>query len=67
MTGGHGFPGSKVPTSAIPGKHRARARIADRDRGVDGITSLPGNLAGPRHLAIYARQHWGIENKERYT
>ena len=56
-----------MPTSAIPGKHRARARIADRDRGVDGITSLPGNLAGPRHLAIYARQHWGIENKERYT
>jgi predicted transposase YbfD/YdcC len=25
-----------------------------------GITSLPADLAGPRHLAIYARQHWGV-------
>jgi predicted transposase YbfD/YdcC len=32
-----------------------------------GITSLPENLAGPRHLAIYARQHWTIENKEHYV
>ncbi len=29
-----------------------------------GITSMPGDLAGPRHLAIYARQHWTIENRE---
>lgn len=28
-----------------------------------GITSLPADRAGPRHLAFYARQHWGIENK----
>lgn len=32
-----------------------------------GITSLPADLAGPRHLAIYARQHWGIENREHYV
>ena len=32
-----------------------------------GITSLPAGLAGPRHLAIYARQHWAIENKEHYV
>ncbi|WP_300611798.1 ISAs1 family transposase [Trebonia sp.] len=31
------------------------------------ITSLPADLAGPRHLAIYARQHWGIENRQHYT
>jgi predicted transposase YbfD/YdcC len=29
-----------------------------------GITSLPEELAGPRHLAIYARQHWGNRNRE---
>ncbi len=32
-----------------------------------GVTSLPADLAGPRHLAIYARQHWGIENREHYV
>lgn len=32
-----------------------------------GITSLPAALAGPRHLAVYARQHWGIENREHYV
>ena len=32
-----------------------------------GITSMPGDLAGPRHLAIYARQHWTIENREHYV
>ena len=32
-----------------------------------GITSLPAGLAGPRHLAIYARRHWAIENKEHYV
>jgi hypothetical protein len=32
-----------------------------------GITSLPEHLAAPRHLAVYARQHWGIENKEHYV
>ena len=29
-----------------------------------GITSLPQDLAGPRHLVIYARNHWSIENRE---
>ncbi len=29
-----------------------------------GITSLPRSLAGPCHLAHYARAHWGIENRE---
>jgi hypothetical protein len=28
---------------------------------VHGITGLPAGLAGPRHLAWYARQHWGAE------
>ena len=32
-----------------------------------GITSLPAGLAGPRHLAIYARNHWAIENREHYV
>jgi predicted transposase YbfD/YdcC len=32
-----------------------------------GITSLPAGLAGPRHLAHYARAHWGIENREHYV
>jgi predicted transposase YbfD/YdcC len=32
-----------------------------------GITSLPAGLAGPRHLAIYARQHWAIENRQHYV
>ena len=28
--------------------------------------SLGAGLAGPRHLAIYARNHWAIENREHY-
>src|SRR5215469_8981914 len=32
-----------------------------------GITSLPADLAGPRHLGIYARNHWAIENREHYV
>jgi len=32
-----------------------------------GITSLPADLAGPRHLAFYARNHWAIENREHYV
>jgi hypothetical protein len=32
-----------------------------------GITSLPADLAGPRHLAMYARQHWGVENRQHYV
>jgi hypothetical protein len=32
-----------------------------------GITSLPAELAGPRHLATYARRHRAIENREHYV
>ena len=32
-----------------------------------GITSLPADLASPRHLGIYARNHWAIENREHYV
>lgn len=32
-----------------------------------GITSLPARLAGPRHLAVYACQHWAIENRQHYA
>jgi predicted transposase YbfD/YdcC len=31
------------------------------------ITSLPAVLAGPRHLATYARLHWAVENREHYV
>jgi predicted transposase YbfD/YdcC len=30
---------------------------------VYGITSLPGDLAGPAHLNYYERRHWVIENR----
>ena len=32
-----------------------------------GVTSLPTDLAGPQHIAIYARRHWAVENRERYV
>jgi predicted transposase YbfD/YdcC len=32
-----------------------------------GITNLPPDLAGPRHIATYARQHWGVENSQHYV
>ena len=32
-----------------------------------GITSLPADVAGPCHLAFYARHHWAIENREHYV
>jgi len=31
------------------------------------ITSLPADLAGPRHLARYGYNHWPIENREHYV
>lgn len=31
------------------------------------ITNLPAELAGPRHLAVYARQHRGVENSLHYV
>jgi len=32
-----------------------------------GITSLPATMARPHHLAIYARNHWSVENREHYV
>ena len=32
-----------------------------------GITGLPPDLAGPRHLSIYARNHRARENREHYA
>jgi predicted transposase YbfD/YdcC len=34
---------------------------------VHGITSLPGNLAGPVHLNHYERGHWTVENRLHWT
>jgi predicted transposase YbfD/YdcC len=31
------------------------------------VTSLPPELAGPRHLATHARLHWSVENREHYV
>jgi predicted transposase YbfD/YdcC len=32
-----------------------------------GITNLPAGLAGPQHIATYARRHWAVENEEHYA
>jgi predicted transposase YbfD/YdcC len=32
-----------------------------------GITNLPAGLAGPQHIATYARRHWAVENEEHYV
>lgn len=32
-----------------------------------GITNLPADLAGPRHIATCARRHWAVENEEHYV
>jgi predicted transposase YbfD/YdcC len=31
------------------------------------VTSLPEDLAGPRNLAVHARHHWAVENREHYV
>jgi predicted transposase YbfD/YdcC len=67
-----------APADGIDWPHAAQIMRIRRDTGPThgpwtakeiayGITSLPPDLAGPRHLAIYARQHWGIENREHYV
>jgi predicted transposase YbfD/YdcC len=67
-----------APATGIDWPHAAQVLRIRRDTGPThgpwtskeiayGITSLPAGLAGPRHLAIYARQHWGIENKEHHV
>jgi hypothetical protein len=61
-----------APAAGIDWPHAAQVFRIRRDSGPThgswehkeiayGITSLPGHLAGPRHLAVYARNHWGIE------
>ena len=61
-----------APADSIAWPHAAQVFRIRRDSGPThgpwthkqiafGITSLPADLARPRHLAIYARQHWGIE------
>ena len=67
-----------APAAGIAWPHAAQVLRIRRDSGPTrgpwthkeiayGITSLPEDLAGPRHLAGYARNHWGIENREHYV
>ena len=67
-----------APADGISWPHAAQVLRIRRDSGPThgpwehkeiayGITSLPADLAGPRHLAIYARNHWAIENREHYV
>ena len=67
-----------APAGGIDWPHAAQVMRIRRDSGPTrgpwthkeiayGITSLPPDLARPRHLAIYARQHWAIENREHYV
>jgi predicted transposase YbfD/YdcC len=67
-----------APADGIDWPHAAQVMRIRRDSGPTrgpwthkeityGITSLPPDLAGPRHLAIYARHHWAIENREHYV
>ncbi len=61
-----------APAGGIAWPHAAQVMRIRRDTGPThgpwthkevayGITSLPADLAGPRHLALYARGHWAIE------
>jgi predicted transposase YbfD/YdcC len=67
-----------APAAGITWPHAAQVLRIRRDSGPTrgprthkeiayGITSLPEDLAGPRHLAVYARNHWEIENREHYV
>ena len=67
-----------APSKGISWPHAAQVLRIRRDSGAThgswehkelayGITSLPADLAGPRHLAFYARQHWAIENREHHV
>jgi hypothetical protein len=67
-----------APADGISWPHAAQVLCIRRDSGPThgswthkeiafGITSLPAELAGPRHLATYARNHWSIENREHYV
>jgi predicted transposase YbfD/YdcC len=67
-----------APADGITWPHAAQVMHIRRDTGPThgpwmhkeiayGITSLPADLAGPPHLAVYARHHWAIENREHYV
>jgi predicted transposase YbfD/YdcC len=67
-----------APADGIAWPHAAQVMRIRRDSGPThgswthkeiafGITSLPAELAAPRHLATYARHHWSIENREHYV
>jgi predicted transposase YbfD/YdcC len=67
-----------APADGINWPHAAQVLRIRRDAGPThgpwehkeiayGITSLPPDFAGPRHLAVYARQHWAIENRQHYV
>jgi predicted transposase YbfD/YdcC len=67
-----------APADGIAWPHAAQVMRIRRDTGPThgpwthkeiayGITSLPPDLAGPRHLAIYVRNHWAVENREHYV
>jgi predicted transposase YbfD/YdcC len=67
-----------TPADGIDWPHAAQVMRIRRDSGPThgpwthkeigyGITSLPADLADPRHLGIYARNHWAIENREHYV
>jgi predicted transposase YbfD/YdcC len=67
-----------APADGIAWPHAAQVMRIRRDTGPThgpwtrkeiayGITSLPPDLAGPRHLALYARNHWAVENREHYV
>jgi predicted transposase YbfD/YdcC len=67
-----------APADGTDWPHAAQVLRIRRDSGTThgpwehkeiayGITSLPAELASPRHLAIYARNHWAIENREHYV
>jgi predicted transposase YbfD/YdcC len=67
-----------APAAGITWPHAAQVLRIRRDSGPTrgpwthkeiayGITSLPEDLTSPRHLAVYARNHWGIENREHYV
>jgi hypothetical protein len=55
------------PSPAHPPRRRpTRGPWESKETAYD-ITSLPANLAGPRQLAIYARNHWGNLKREHYV
>lgn len=67
-----------APADGIGFPHAGQVFRIRRDRGelhgpwtskeiVYGITDLGPDQAGPTQIGIYARQHWGIENRTHYV